>query len=154
MNNNNIKIIVFLILIVSGCTKGLNLTPKDSISDETFWKTVSDYQKAANDLYFSLEGFNTWDANTGIAFFVPDPISNGTYQAPETDNNWNTPYVYIRNCNKIIEEASKSKIASDVKRYVAEAKFFRAYNYWRLFRLYGGVPIITKVLGINDEELF
>jgi hypothetical protein len=151
---NNIKTLVFVLLIFSGCSKKLNLSPKDSISDETFWKTAADYEKAANDLYFSLQGFNTSDAETGIAFFVPNPISNGTYQAPETDNNWNSAYHYIRNCNKIIEEASKSKIATDLKQYVAEAKFFRAYNYWLLFRLYGGVPLITKVLGINDEELF
>lgn len=154
MNTNNIKIIIFASLLSIGCKKGLNLIPEDTISDETFWKTASDFKLATNNLYYSLGSFNTWDTETDIAYDVPNSISNGTYQAPETDDNWNTPYIYIRRCNNIIEKAATSSVAEDVKQFVAEAKFFRAYNYWRLFRLYGGIPLITKVLGVNDEELF
>ena len=152
--NNNIKTIVFAILLFTGCKKGLDLIPKDTISDETFWKSASDYKLAANNLYLSLEDFGTEDTQSDIAYNVPNSISNGTYQAAETDNNWNSPYIYIRRCNNIIEKATLSPIAADVKQFVAEAKFFRAYNYWLLFRLYGGVPLITKMLDVSDKELF
>ena len=152
--NNNIKIIAFAILLFTGCKKGLDLIPKDTISDETFWKSASDFKLAANNLYLSLEDFNRDDTQSDIAYNVPNSVSNGTYQAAETDGNWTTPYIYIRRCNNIIEKAAASPISADVKQFVAEAKFFRAYNYWRLFRLYGGVPLITKMLDVSDKELF
>lgn len=152
--NNNIKTFIIAILLFTGCKKGLDLIPKDTISDETFWKSASDFKMATNNLYLSLADFNTDDTQSDLAFNVSNSVSNGTYQAPETDGNWNTPFVYIRRCNNIIEKAAISPIAADVKQFVAEAKFFRAYNYWRLFRLYGGVPLITKVLDVSDKELF
>ncbi|MCI1786240.1 MAG: RagB/SusD family nutrient uptake outer membrane protein [Bacteroidales bacterium] len=36
--------------------------------------------------------------------------------------------------------------------YKAEAKFFIAYNYFRLLQRYGAVPIIDKFYTINDNE--
>lgn len=159
MKNNYIKVWVILILLsITGCKKGLNLLPEDSISDATFWKTSTDFKKAANSLYFSLDGLNSdeMDVRSDIAFFVPNSISNGTYQITEEDSKWVNAYRYIRLCNKIIEkgsEANKDSIA-DVKRFVAEAKFFRAYNYWKIFDLYGGVPLITQVLKLEDKELY
>lgn len=154
MNNKYIKTIVFAILLFTGCKKSLDLIPKDTISDLTFWKTAADYKLAANNLYLSLEGFSTKDIDSDIAYNVPNSVSNGTYQPTENDTKWNTPYTYIRRCNNIIENAAISSIAADVKQFVAEAKFFRAYNYWQLFRLYGEVPLITKVLDISGEELY
>ncbi|HVW61586.1 MAG TPA: RagB/SusD family nutrient uptake outer membrane protein, partial [Puia sp.] len=35
-----------------------------------------------------------------------------------------------------------------------EAKFFRAWYYWKIMRIYGGVPLITKVRGTSDTALF
>jgi starch-binding outer membrane protein, SusD/RagB family len=154
MKCNYIKSIFVVILVLAGCSKDLDLSPKDTISDATFWKTPADYQVAANNLYNSLPGLNYDDTESDIAFNNPNAVSNGTYQLPETDGNWNNAYAYIRRCNNIIEKASSSPIAGDVKRYAAEAKFFRAFNYWQLFRRYGGVPLILKVLDIGSEELY
>lgn len=155
MNKNYIIIIAFAALLFSGCQKDLDLFPKDTISDGTFWKTSADYKLAANNLYNSLEDFEySMDTESDIAYDVPNSISNGSYQTSETDSKWTDPYIYIRRCNNIIEKAEGSPIAADVKRYVAEARFFRAYNYWKLFRLYGGVPLITKVLNVSSEELY
>lgn len=148
-------ILIALVLLV-GCTKDLDLTPKDTISDVTFWESSSDFKLAANNLYFSLETFDFWDVESDIAYNVPNPVSNGTIQTTETDDNWNSPYTFIRSCNKIITMAEESSVLEDeeVKRFVAEAMFFRAYNYWKLFKLYGRVQIITEVLDINSEELY
>lgn len=42
----------------------------------------------------------------------------------------------------------------DKERYVGEAKFLRAYFYWNLIRVFGGVPKIDKVLASQaDIEL-
>ncbi len=39
----------------------------------------------------------------------------------------------------------------DKDRYIGEAKFLRAYFYWNLVRVYGGVPKIDKVLTSQEE---
>jgi hypothetical protein len=144
---------VFGVLLLTGCSKDLDLTPKDSMSDASFWKTAADYKLAANNLYLSLEGFGS-DKNSDIAYDVPNSVSNGTWQPSETDGGWNDPYTYIRRCNNIIAKAETSPVAGEVQAYVAEALFFRAYNYWRLYRQYGGVPLVTRVLDIDSEELY
>jgi hypothetical protein len=154
MNHTYFKTLIVSILLLTGCSKGLDLIPKDAISDGTFWKTSADFKLAANNLYSSLEGFNTWDTYADLAYDVPNSVSNGTYQTSESDSRWTNAYIYIRRCNKIIAKTAESAIAADLKQFSGEAKFFRAYNYWSLYRLFGELPIITKELDIDDEELY
>ncbi len=154
MNNIFSIIAIISILLLAGCNKGLDLIPKDSISDATFWKTSADFKLAANNLYFSLEGFNAADTYSDIAYDVPNSVSNGTYQTTENDSRWTNAYSYIRRCNKIIAKAAESPAAPELKQFVGEAKFFRAYNYWMIYRLFGGLPLVTKELDIDDEELY
>ncbi|MDR0541667.1 MAG: RagB/SusD family nutrient uptake outer membrane protein [Dysgonamonadaceae bacterium] len=145
---------IALLPIIYGCTNELDLDPKDTLSDASFWKTADDFQKAANTLYSVLPGFAKYDTDADIAFVVPNSISNSTLTTPDTDGTWNGSYTHIRNCNNLIAKATASPIAGEVKVYLAEAKFFRAFNYWQLYRLFGGVPIIDKVLDINSPELY
>lgn len=147
------KLLVITLLLITGCKKALDLAPQDTISDATFYKTASDFKLAANGLYNSLQGFNFDDTRSGIAFNTANDISDGNYLPPATDPNWTNAYYYIRNANVIIAKGSES-VDPDIKEYVAEAKFFRAYNYWLLFRLYGGVPLITQALSVNDPKLY
>ncbi len=148
------SIIFFVSLIAINSCEDLDLEPQDTITDAIFWKTPNDFKKATNILYYSLEGFSYSDTETDIAFNQNNSISNGTYQTSETSSSWSDPYVYIRRCNNIIEKAQNSEISAQVKESVAEAKFFRAYNYWKLYRLYGGVPIIKTVLDLQSNELY
>lgn len=148
------KAFTISMLLLTSCDNGLDLIPKDTISDATFWKSSLDFKLAANNLYYSLEPFNFRENYSEISFDVPNAISNGTYQATENNSTWTNSYIYIRRCNKIIEKATESPIASDLNQFIGEAKFFRAYNYWMLFRDFGGVPLIKNVLNIEDKELY
>ena len=156
MKYYTINTIIIVALLFTGCTKDLDLIPQSNISDATFWKSAADYKLAANNLYYSLpELFDIVDNESDIAYSTPNAVSNGTYQTSENDGRWNTAYTYIRRCNKIIAKAESSSLSGDdYKRFVGEAKFFRAYNYWNLFRMFGGVPIIYKELDITSEELY
>ncbi|TSJ44449.1 RagB/SusD family nutrient uptake outer membrane protein [Mucilaginibacter corticis] len=144
---------VLILTFTVSCKKNLNLVSKDSVTDATFWKQGSDFKLAANYLYNGLDRLGTEDLQSDIAFANPNPVSNGTLLAPETDDNWTNDYIYIRSANNIIAKAAGSADA-EIKRYAAEAKFFRAFYYWKLLRVYGGVPLITKVLTTDDPALF
>ncbi len=155
MKYTYLKICTISFLILAGCENGLDLVPKDAVSDVSFWKTSEDFKRAANNLYNSLPGFSYADNQSDITTAAsPNSISNGTLQTSETDAIWNDAFVYIRACNIILSKAKESSIAADLKPVVAEAKFFRAFNYWKLFVRYGEVPIIDKELDIKDELLY
>lgn len=140
-------------LALTGCKKDLNLVSQDTITDATFWKTGNDFKLAANNLYNGLNGFDEEDTESDIAFNTPNTVSNGNLQPTENSDEWTNDYGYIRSANNILEKGAGNS-DTDIKRYVAEAKFFRAWYYWRLLRIYGGVPLITKVLQTGDPELF
>jgi hypothetical protein len=152
-----IKIFMAALTVFSlacGCTKDLDLSPKDTISDASFWASASDFQKAANALYSALPGFANFDTDADITFTYPNSASNSTLTTPDTDGSWSSPYTNIRNCNNLLEKADASTLGSSIQVYIAEAKFFRAFNYWLLYSRYGGVPLVTKVLDISSEELY
>lgn len=57
-----------------------------------------------------------------------------------------SPYGRIRECNMIIEGVQNSTLSDEEKHeLLGQAYFFRAWCYFRLVRIYGGVPIIDKV---------
>lgn len=145
---------IITILLFTGCAKDLDLSPQDTITDDAFWKTAAEFKLAANNLYPCLDGLGFNDTESDIAFNVNNVVSNGTYQTSETSWVWNDAYVYIRRSNNILEKIEKSTIQDQIEATKGEALFFRAYNYWRLYRLYGGVPKITSVPDLDSPELF
>ncbi|WP_353125234.1 RagB/SusD family nutrient uptake outer membrane protein [Parapedobacter pyrenivorans] len=146
---------IAFVLIASSC-QDINLSPKDNIDDRSFWRTPTDYMKAVNQLYSRTEAFDVKDADSDIAYELnPNSTSNGTANAPNGDPDWTDRFADLRDCNKIIEKStSYAGDASEIARYVAEARFFRAYNHWRLMRKFNDVPIITKVLATDSPELY
>jgi len=138
---------------VTGCKKGLDLIAKDTLTEVSFWKTPADFKLAANAFYSMLPGFGYEDMEADIAFSTPNTLSNGQLQKTDESDVWNNAYVQIRSANVAIEKAS-STTDEAIKRYMAEVKFFRAYNYWKLVHIFGGVPLIDKVYQPLDPGLF
>lgn len=67
----------------------------------------------------------------------------------------NNPYTRIRNCNEVLEGVEKygsTLTASVAKQAKGQAYFLRAIQLYDLVRVYGGVPIVTKVLDATDYE--
>lgn len=152
----NFIIFTLPLFLLAGCEKSLDLTPKDQISDVSFWKNSDQFKLAANDFYFSLQGAHNYtDLNSDIAFGAgANPLSNGTYLAEANSAVWDTAYAVIRGTNYLLEKARESNLGAEIDRWVGEAMFFRAYQYWNLVKKFGGVPLITKVLNIDSEELY
>ncbi len=147
---------LFLVLLVIGCKKALDLTPEDQISDASFWKTPGHFQLAANDFYYDLKEVPQYiDNNSDIAFgFGANPVSNGSYLPTANSPVWDNAYKHIRAINYLLQKASGSDLGSAIDRSVGEAYFFRAYNYWNLLESFGGVPLIDKVLNGDSPELY
>jgi hypothetical protein len=159
---NNFKYF-FLILVIAGCKKSLDLTPKDQISDASFWKTTQDFQLAANDFYYGLQEVPVYiDNNSDIAFGTGTDDatgvdnrskSNGSYLPRSGSPLWDNSYEDIRAANYLLQKAAESTLGTEIDRWVGEALFFRAYHYWHLVKAFGGVPKIDKVLDVTSPEL-
>jgi hypothetical protein len=141
--------------ILLGC-QDINLLPKDDLPDDMFWKTPTDYMKAVNQLYSRTETFGTKDTDSDIAYELSgNTISNGTFSASNKDDDWGNRFGDLRQCNTIIEKSeSYEGDFSGIERYVVEARFFKAYTYWRLMKKFNDAPILNKVLSINSPELY
>lgn len=149
-------VFILMLLISAGCDKSLDLTPKDQISDASFWKTPDHFGLAANDFYYRLKGAPQYtDVNSDIAFSSgANNVSNGSYLATANAVLWDSSYVGIRATNYLLQKAEESALGESIQRYVGEALFFRAYHYWNLSKSYGDVPLIDKVLSTTSEELY
>ena len=64
-------------------------------------------------------------------------------------------YADIRRCNVAIEGINGSATLSENDRNTLKGQFFflRAYTYFKLVRLYGGIPLILKSQNIDDENI-
>ncbi|NQU51949.1 MAG: RagB/SusD family nutrient uptake outer membrane protein [Bacteroidetes bacterium] len=72
----------------------------------------------------------------------------------ETDNGtmktW--PYVEIRRINILLKEVPEGAIAEDKKApLLAQAKFLRAYHYFKMVYYHGGVPILKEPQELTDD---
>jgi len=129
----------------------------DQISDASFWTKSEDFKLATNNLYWGLEdAFQFVDNTSDLAYGKgADDISNGSYIAPVSDPEWDKPWEQIHNANYILERAKASALSeTEIGRWVGETLFFRAYNYWKLMKKFGGVPKIEIALNTESPELY
>ena len=156
---------IYALLLISisfaSCKKDLlDTVPNDRLSEDLFWKTQNDAQLALNSLYRDLDGTNilALDAFTDIGhvnqpFAVEAYIANGTYDATSSKilTEWSNAYTGIAAANYFLENVDK--IPGDeatLKRYKAEARFLRTFQYVKLASLFGSVPLVTKTLTISE----
>lgn len=98
--------------------------------------------------YIPMDPYSIADEST---FYANDSRREQSYSASVT-GFWN--YTAIREMNKFIEAietAAENKVISEDARngYIGEAMFIRAYCYFAAVRVYGGIPIVDRVL---DDE--
>ncbi|ARS40593.1 hypothetical protein CA265_13365 [Sphingobacteriaceae bacterium GW460-11-11-14-LB5] len=73
---------------------------------------------------------------------LPDPFNN----------IWKNTYKSIRKANLFISRVDESPLSSALKkRMKAEARFLRAWYYHLLMKHYAGIPLVDRVLTLDDD---
>ena len=150
---------ILLCIFFSSCEKKLDLLPETSFSEVTFFKTADQFKLFANQFYTSLQpvGFSTTrDAYADLLVEkTTNTVSDGTYSATPSSDLWQNSYATIRNATYLLEKQAQADddLKAQVAIYAGEARFFRAMAYFDLFKDFGGVPIIDKVLSLSDDSL-
>lgn len=157
------------IILFIGCQKDiLNQTPGTNISDAEFWKTPNDLKLYSNNFYNNmLPNYSDWGSigiygldadgsdnmisinyNTSLNAERVVPGSGGGYGAY---GDWSN----LRNVNYFLTNYLKVDAPFDeVKTYVGEALFFRAYFYFSKLKTFGDLPWVNLPLNTTSEEVF
>lgn len=146
--------IITATLCLSACMK-IDRLPETEIPDTGFWNTENDLISATNRLYQQLGGDWVDNRADDAVNTSPNAVSTGTRSVPNTSGDWNDRYDEIFTANNILEKGVKANVSDAIRnRYFAEARFFRAYAYFKLLKIYGDVPLLLKTLTTTSDELF
>jgi len=93
--------------------------------------------------------------NSNAAFLYGQLTENSVTDIGTSTSLTANRYADIRRCNVAIEGLNASTTMPTVTKNILKGQFFflRAYTYFKLVRLYGGVPLVLKAQGISDENL-
>jgi starch-binding outer membrane protein, SusD/RagB family len=154
-------LLIVSLLITSSCgDEFLTVRPQGQQLEEEFWLTGDDADIAVNAMYgylrswpqvafaaIAMESLGSDDAEKGSsvsdATFL-NAFDNFTVTATDGQiyDFWKGQYLLINLANTVIETLPGITMDEGLKaRFIAEAKFMRAYGHFRLVRAFGDVPL-------------
>lgn len=159
MKNNWIVGIVLLGLNLTSCDF-LEREPLDFGNESAYFKTVDDLEMSVNSFYKLLPKMETlWggvyatdnNSDNQMGAGTNNLLYPGDKKTPaQKDSDWK--FETLRGINFFINKAEKQLAANAVSgapeyidHYLGEGYFFRAYDYFRLLKCYGDVPILTEM---------
>src|SRR5206468_330895 len=164
----HLSIAALLVLGLTGCNDVLDVTPKDQLSDAAVFTDPNLAQAFVNDMYRGM-GHGLYEImlasvsdethfihNYNTEQIVKSIITSSDRGALEDGRfghfNWANNFSRIRQTNIFLSKIDGTTFDAALKqRMKGEVYFLRAYFYHNLMRMYGGVPLITKVYGLNDD---
>ncbi|NII29504.1 RagB/SusD family nutrient uptake outer membrane protein [Pseudoflavitalea sp. X16] len=164
-----------LSLLLTGCTKINEYLDKAESGGLTEDQVFGDYvqtQAYLASIYYN--GINAGDWMPAYSFTYAAASDEAkcpytTVNSPVGFNNgsisptynpidiWGGKYQHIRQVNRLIAKIDQVPVSDDPaqisgrSRMKGEGYFLRAFFYFQLFQRYGGVPIIDRVLTIDDK---
>ena len=160
--------------LISGCQKSLlDKNPLDQLSTATFWKSESDALLALTGVYNTGSSYESgpqydlWKPDTYIRLLdlttdngyekdnMVGDLNNGNRTATYSPVQilWQTSYQKIARCNNFLENINAVPMDTVTKAAMkAEIRTIRAYDYFYLAFFWGDIPLVTKVLSINEAN--
>jgi starch-binding outer membrane protein, SusD/RagB family len=165
-------VFIVVIMAIASCTKEwLDLSPRNSYTAQNFPTNEDQLEQAVVGIYAKARGLlggvywhfgEFMSDNTSFIFNVNDRGGVAFEQLDEftalADNGsfatlWADSYNGIARANLVIQNIGKVEFANPDRRasLEAEARFWRAWHYFNLVRLYGDVPIIEVIVTTLEE---
>lgn len=155
-----IIIIIFALstALMSGCSF-LNLSPKDVVVTEQYYRNEKEIQEALAGVYTTLSQTQLYggdmlarmglSCDIGYESYSTDEGSVGYNDVSPQDtkvlNYWRYLYKGIANANSLLENIDRAQMDSTARvRAISEALFLRAYYHYLLTVRFGNVPLVTS----------
>jgi hypothetical protein len=163
-------VICMVALVTPACKRDLlNVDNPNSLTEEMFWNTEDDAQKAVNAAYamfYKPGGWARW-----IYFRLDLTSDEGFSKSPWVEladwtrfqyinynfwegnvNTWRDTYKAIFRCNQVLDNVPSITFADAGKKeqILAQAKFLRALHYYYAAILWENVPLVLNVSKADD----
>ncbi len=167
-----IATLIFFAFIFSSCEEDLNVRPNDALTEIDFLNDPNNAIQLVNGVYNKQLDYNMYAFSwIGITSIVSDDADKGstltdtgvdkgrldnlTFAANDISFNdvWIGRYDGIYRANNALFYLGQLSIDESLKnRLIGEVKFIRALCYFDLVRCFGGVPLVTSKIDINDTQ--
>ena len=157
--------LIVSIAVIPACKKSfLNVPEQGQQNSAVFWKTAEDAGKGVNAIYGNLRSWeNTAFPAIAIESMGSDDAEKGStpsdasffldfdeFKVDPAQGNiagfWSGQYRNINYTNQVLDNVPAIVMDEALKaRYLAEAKFVRAFSYFRLVRAFGNIPLRLHV---------
>lgn len=161
----------FLCWMIIGCEDILEKEPLAQISTSIAYTTPLDAARAVTAAYHPLTANNwccgVWGNGGYMHWVLGNVASDDTEKGGESgsdqlyaqqvslfnipaDNDatrfaWSSQYIGVRRANLVLDNVPDIEMEADLKnRYLAEAKFLRAWYYMNLVKTFGDVPLVLS----------
>lgn len=145
--------VAFGIMGLVGCSVKENLT--GAILTDNYIQTDADIPVVVNQVYAIYQGYSLYKSVAlNMILFGADEFSSTSSQANALLHNQTASDIYIQQtwqsffsainvANNVIDAVNKAPLVTAAARQkvVGEMYFMRAFTYFNLVRLYGGVPV-------------
>lgn len=174
-----LKYILFITLLFTfwGCEDFLTKAPTDQPTESTYWQSQKDFEIGLTAIYGDMTGNGyPWEEFAMYSALYPNLANltdnsygqhnyGGSQQivqgniTPTTggyiDIFYNQAYENIARVNiflKNLQDYEGQDMSEGLRaEYEAQARFFRAFNYWNLYFYYGAVPIVKQPLTLENQ---
>jgi len=174
-NISYFKIITFALSLIlfSSCEDDLIVEPKDSLNEIDFLNNPNNAIILVNGVYNKQLDYEMYSFSwIGITSITADDADKGsslsdtgsdkhkmdnlTFDATDISFReiWQGRFEGIGRANNALFYLEQLQIPENLKkRLIAECKFLRALFYFDLVRCFGGVPVVTVKIDINNSDL-
>lgn len=168
----------FLIIIciaggVWSCSDFLEVSPRDQLSDDTFWQNEGDAKLALIGLYDVWGGQGNGDDGFPYSFFLyfADSWSDDAYNQfggwyetfaqgnispadPDLASRYAELYQIIRRCNVFLAHIDEPEMDEALRNTMkSEARFIRAYQYFLIFYHWGEAQLTDTPLSPDRQNV-
>jgi starch-binding outer membrane protein, SusD/RagB family len=158
-----------LVLSIGSCKKSLDLDIENPnrVDESNFWKTGSDALQGINAVYgnFYRNGPSRWlpyymDVRSDDGYSTsPWPelrsisgLNTTNYNFEVQIDTWGHHWRGVYRANQVIANVPGIEMDASLRdRYVAEAKFLRAWYYYNLVTIWGNIPLILQPSQPSDK---
>lgn len=149
-------------LIGTSCSDFLETVPHDALSPSTTWQTEADAEKfliGCYDGWADESGILYWDCGSdfGFNYHIHEGwrnIGNGSMTASNQVAGYYS-FSMIRRCNDFLTNIANIEFAEESKKnnMIGQVKTIRAYQYFLMNWIYGGVPIIESYETAEEAQV-
>lgn len=167
MKKISLIILIAAAFASAGCSKFFEQYPSNSITEGNFYQSQEDFNQAVMACYYKLKtqsGFTINELGFRSDESLLESMAVSTQDRYDLDHFaenasnglladvWDAWYNGIYRCNDLLDHA-KGKKFEKLDEYCAEALFIRSWFYFNLYRVFGVVPIVTKVVTPAESVL-